>query len=409
MRVRRTPRPPPSQRGHVRVLVDDPAGASSSARSNGDVLRLCDSPKTYTEAELAARHRDPVGVHTFEVTAIKHHLLVDAEPVDLGVDGRGPDRARDHDRVRSGRARSPSTRPRPSPSPATRPTPTSSARSTRPAPAEPEWSQLRRRRPRTPPSSQAWQPASTRCWSARSTPDVPNVDSTPESLHAGRSSARPSPRSRSGPADGSSTSETAASFEFSADQGGATFACTLDGRSHSSPARRRRATAPPSWRQRPGPNGPRRPLLRGPGDHDRSGSIEDPPASRDWTSSSRRHDGARDDDRLRPACDVAEHRRDLQLLRHRQRHAWPPTSTFECSLDGAPVRLAADSPHLVENLTRGRATTFASRPSTRPATSDTTPASTTGRSSSPAGAEHAGGPERDRRARRCPARPERRR
>ena len=60
--------------------VDDPE-AVLQCSLDGAPLAVCTSPKTYTEADLRGANGDAAGAHTFEVTAIKQHLLVDATPV----------------------------------------------------------------------------------------------------------------------------------------------------------------------------------------------------------------------------------------------------------------------------------------------------------------------------------------
>jgi hypothetical protein len=49
---------------------------------DGATPTLCTSPKSYTEADLRGQDGDAAGAHTFEVTADKQHLLVDAVPTE---------------------------------------------------------------------------------------------------------------------------------------------------------------------------------------------------------------------------------------------------------------------------------------------------------------------------------------
>ena len=64
---------------HLRGRTTDAAVLECSL--DGATPTLCgSSPKTYTEAELRAATGSAAGTHTFEITVVKEHLLVDAEP-----------------------------------------------------------------------------------------------------------------------------------------------------------------------------------------------------------------------------------------------------------------------------------------------------------------------------------------
>ena len=62
------------------VFSTDDSEAVFQCSLDGAVLTVCESPKTYLPADLALASGSVAGEHTFEVTAIKHHLLVDAIP-----------------------------------------------------------------------------------------------------------------------------------------------------------------------------------------------------------------------------------------------------------------------------------------------------------------------------------------
>ena len=79
--------------------VDDP-DAVVQCSLDGAPLVLCTSPKTYSEADLALASGEVAGTHTFEVTAVKNHLLVDVVPVVVEwtiTDGTAPTTAIDTD------------------------------------------------------------------------------------------------------------------------------------------------------------------------------------------------------------------------------------------------------------------------------------------------------------------------
>ena len=59
--------------------VDDPA-AVLQCSLDGAEFRVCSSPKTYTAEQLAAATGQVDGAHTFDLQAVKHDLLIEAEP-----------------------------------------------------------------------------------------------------------------------------------------------------------------------------------------------------------------------------------------------------------------------------------------------------------------------------------------
>ena len=65
------------------ISVDDPA-ADMLCSLDGATPTVCTSPVTYGPAELSGNGTRPIsGEHTFELTAVKQHLLVDLTPVTL--------------------------------------------------------------------------------------------------------------------------------------------------------------------------------------------------------------------------------------------------------------------------------------------------------------------------------------
>ena len=137
----------------------DPA-AVFQCSLDGAPFAVCESPETYTELQLFEGATGQIaGTHTFAVQALKQHLLGRAARGRVGVDDRGPRRARDDDRLRPARPGAARRRPPSSSSRATSSTRASSAPSTRsscrssaPAPAAAPNDNFLAARPRARPA-----------------------------------------------------------------------------------------------------------------------------------------------------------------------------------------------------------------------------------------------------------------
>ena len=315
--------------------VDDP-DAVLQCSLDGAEPRVCESPKTYTEADLAAATGTAIGAHTLEITATKHHLLVAATPV--SHEWAVEDLTAPQTTIESGPE---AETPLGTPALFTLSSNESGAAfecAVDPAIGGPVWSTCATAPDNTVELDIAL--AGVHTVLVRAVDASGNADETPAS-YTWTVVGAPVTAIQSGPADGSVSTDRSATFEFAADQAGATYECSLDGAVFAA------CTSPATYEG------------LGIGEHtfevqatNRFDLVEAPARSRTWTIEPA-PDTVAPETAIDSGPDVTTGSTSATLTFSGTDAGTPAAElSFECSLDSA-LYVACTSPHALQGLAAG--------------------------------------------------------